>query len=181
MASLIPPDIKLPSWLRGKEPSALARAARKYWEVVFQWVTWPLRQFDALTCDEDILELLAWERDVARFNGEPLSLFRKRVAYAFVNAQDAGSVAGFAKIFERLEIGYIEQEERVPGLDWDIILIRVTDSQISENSDLMAEIIRKYGRTCRRYQYLVVTASQISLGTGAYGGIYSVDVASLKR
>lgn len=173
------PDIRLPSWMRGREPVTLARAAKRFWAHVTAWAVWPLRQFNALTCDESILDLLAWERDIARFDGEPIELYRKRVAYAFVNAQDAGSVAGFTAIFERLEIGYIEQQERVAGLDWDVIVIRVTDNQISSNRDLMAEIIRKYGRTCRRYQYEVVTASRVTMSAGAYGGDYVTQVARL--
>ncbi|EOF6267785.1 hypothetical protein ACK1GW_005077, partial [Salmonella enterica] len=69
--------------------------------------------------------------------GESLSLYRKRVKYAFINAQDAGSVAGFKAIFERLEIGFVEIQERQPGIDWDIILLRLTDSQVSDNTALL--------------------------------------------
>lgn len=175
------PDIRLPSWMRGREPVTLARAAKRFWIHVAAWAAWPLQQFNALTCNATMLDLLAWERDIVRFDGEPMVLYRKRVAYAFVNARDAGSIAGFAAIFERLGIGYIEQSERVAGLDWDIIIIRVTDNQISSNRDLMADIIRKYGRTCRRYQYEVVTASKITMSTGAYGGDYVTHVARISK
>ncbi|HAM2724798.1 TPA: hypothetical protein IBD75_005348, partial [Escherichia coli] len=93
------------------------------------------------------LDLLAWERDITRFKGEPTEIYRRRISYAFINAQEAGEVAGFIAIFERLGIGYVELLERQPGVDWDVILVRVTDSQIADNSDLLLEIIRKYGRT----------------------------------
>ncbi len=43
----------------------------------------PARPADLLG---SLLALLAWERDISRFNGEPLPLFRKRVKFAFVNA-----------------------------------------------------------------------------------------------
>ncbi len=103
----------LPSWMNQGELQKLLKAAQTFWAEVYSWITWPLRQFD------------------------PLKLFRRRVAYAFVNAADAGSVQGFINIFDRLGIGYVELLERQPGIDWDVILVRVTDSQISDNTQLM--------------------------------------------
>lgn len=100
-----------------------------------------MNQFDPLTCTPALLNLLAYDRDITRFDGEPLTLFRKRVAFAFVNARDAGSVEGFINIFERLGIGYVELLERQPGIDWDVILVRVTDSQIADNTQLLIQII----------------------------------------
>ena len=81
------------------EPKKLLKTARRFWAVVYGWITWPLNQFDPLTCTPALLNLLAYDRDITRFDGEPLSLFRKRVAYAFVNARDAGSVEGFIDVF----------------------------------------------------------------------------------
>ncbi|HBL8998422.1 TPA: hypothetical protein LTW94_004423, partial [Enterobacter hormaechei] len=71
---------------------------------------------DPLTCTEPVLNLIAYDRDISRFSGEPLSLYRKRVAYAFINARDAGSVEGFINIFSRLGIGYVELVERQPDI-----------------------------------------------------------------
>ncbi len=122
---------------------------------------------------------LAYDRDITRFDGEPLSLFRKRVAYAFINARDAGSVEGFINIFERLGIGYVELLERQPGIDWDVIQVRVTDSQVSDNTQLMIQIIRKYGRTCRRYQFEVITSESLAIRAGWDQGEYVVYPASL--
>ena len=172
-------SLKLPSWMNWGEPAKLLKAAVKFWTGIVAWVTWPLQQFDPLTCAEPLLNLLAYDRDIARFNGEPLSLFRKRVAYAFVNAQDAGSVSGFIAIFERLGIGYVELLERQAGIDWDVIIVRVTDSQIAGNSDLLLEIIKKYGRTCRRYQFEVMTALGVQLHAGWYQGEYICYAATL--
>src|SRR5471030_16004 len=171
--------LRLPSWMDGAEPSKMLRACVTFWSLVDDWLTWPLKQFDPLTCAEPLLNLIAYERDVSRFNGEPLSLFRKRVSYAFVNAQDAGEVAGFIAIFERLGIGYVELLERQPGIDWDVIMVRVSDSQIAANSDLLLEIIRKYGRTCRRYQFEVITSVGLPLRVGSYEGEYVCYTASL--
>ena len=99
--------LKLPSWLNKGDPARLLRGSVKFWSQVYGWITWPLKQFDPLVCPEPLLNLIAWERDIDRFKGEPLDIFRKRVSYAFINAQQAGEVAGFIAIFERLGIGYV--------------------------------------------------------------------------
>ncbi|EOC1352771.1 hypothetical protein ACI096_003795 [Cronobacter dublinensis] len=171
--------LRLPFWMSEGEPATLLRAARKFWTLVYGWVTWPVSQFDPLTCAEPLLNLLAYDRDVTRFDGEPLALFRRRVAYAFVNARDAGSVEGFINIFERLGIGYVELQERQPGIDWDVILVRVTDGQIADNTQLMIQIIRQYGRTCRRYQFEVITSESLAIRAGWDQGEYVVYPARL--
>lgn len=171
--------LKLPSWMDKGDPARLLRACVKFWSQVYEWITWPLRQFDPLTCAEPLLNLIAWERDIERFNGEPLRLFRARVNYAFINAQQAGEIAGFIAIFERLGIGYVELLERQEGQDWDVITVRVTDSQISDNSDLLLEIIRKYGRTCRRYQFEVITTLPLHINIGWFEGEYICWPATL--
>ncbi|ALB67840.1 FIG00639373: hypothetical protein [Cronobacter dublinensis 1210] len=171
--------LRLPFWMSEGEPATLLRAARRFWTLVYGWVTWPVSQFDPLTCAEPLLNLLAYDRDVTRFDGEPLALFRKRVAYAFVNARDAGSVEGFINIFERLGIGYVELQERQPGIDWDVILVRVTDGQIADNTQLMIQIIRQYGRTCRRYQFEVITSESLAIRAGWDQGEYVVYPAQL--
>lgn len=172
-------NLKLPSWMNRDELDTLLTASKTFWTGIVGWVTWPLQQFDPLTCAEPLLNLLAYDRDIARFNGEPLALFRKRVAYAFINAQDAGSVSGFIAIFARLGIGYVELLERQPGIDWDVIIVRVTDSQISGNADLLLQIIRQYGRTCRRYQFEVITTSGLRIRAGWNQGEYVCYPTSL--
>lgn len=172
-------SMALPSWMNKGEPLKLLKTARTFWAEVYSWITWPLRQFDPQTCIEPVLNLIAYDRDITRFSGEPLSLFRKRVAYAFINARDAGSVEGFINIFERLGIGYVELVERQPDIDWDVILVRVTDSQIADNTQLMIQIIRQYGRTCRRYQFEVITSDSLAIRAGWDQGEYVVYPARL--
>ena len=169
----------LPSWMNKGEPAKLLKTARRFWAEVYGWVTWPVNQFDPLTCTPVLLNLLAYDRDITRFDGEPLALFLKRVAYAFVNARDAGSVEGFINIFERLGIGYVELQERQPGIDWDVILVRVTDSQIADNTQLLIQIIRQYGRTCRRYQFEVITSESLAIRAGWDQGEYVAYPAAL--
>lgn len=171
--------LRLPTWMRKGEPDKLLKAARRFWAQVYGWITWPVSQFDPLTCSEPLLNLLAYDRDITRFNGEPLSLFRRRVAFAFINARDAGSVSGFISIFERLGIGYVELVERQPGIDWDVIQVRVSDSQIADNAQLLLQIIQQYGRTCRRYQFEVITSQPFTIRAGWDQGDYVVYPARI--
>ncbi|EJK9763746.1 hypothetical protein NNF43_004792 [Salmonella enterica] len=175
------PDITLPSWMNRGDIVRLKNTFTRFWGKVHTWVTWPLRQTDPLTCAESILNLTAWQYDIVRFKGEPLYLYRSRVKYAFVNAQDAGSVAGFKAIFERLGIGYVEIRERQPDTDWDIVLLRLADNQISENTTLLNQIIRQYGRTCRRYRLQVITSTTSMTGHGYWHGGYHYFYAPEKK
>lgn len=164
------PRIKLPVWMNRGEPLKLANAAHTFWQTARAWLDWPLKQIDAETCHESLLNVLAYERDITRFSGEPIGLFRKRVKYAFINAKDSGSVAGFAEIFKRLGIGEITQLERLAAYEWDVIIIRVTDSQVADNNALMMSLIRQYGRTCRRYIFEVINNKTLHVNGGWFGG-----------
>lgn len=173
------PDPKLPVWMNRGEPLTLAHASKTWWQRVYSWLTWPLAQIDVDTCDEQLLTLLAYQRDISRFNGESLAAFRLRVKYAFVNAQDAGFKAGFERIFQRLNIGQIQQLERQLWLDFDVILIRINDEQLSRNNILMMALLRQYGRTCRRYFFDVlnqrtalVRPGRFDLDAGYHSAIY---------
>ncbi|WHI45044.1 phage tail protein [Microbulbifer sp. VAAF005] len=172
-------DLKLPFWLSGPQLSKLRNACQRFWERVEEWLYWPVRQLDPETCIPDALDLLAWQRGVERFEGESMQLYRLRVKYAFVNAQDAGSTAGLKRIFERLLIGYIEIEERLPDRDWDVIKLHLTDSQLAENPELLQIILSKYGRICRRYEFEVLTPLQVQLRTADCGHDNGYLVASL--
>lgn len=155
--------IELPFWLGGAELTKLQVSAQAWWETVEHWMGWPLRQLDAETCHVAVLDLLAWQRDITRFRGEPESLYRLRVKYAFVNAVDAGSVAGFRRIFLRLGIGDVRISERQPDRDWDIVQLHLTDEQLSDNPALLDMVIHQYGRTCRRYEFVTTTELAISI------------------
>lgn len=175
------PDVSLPVWLNRGDVVRLKNTLMRFWRQVHGWLRWPLTQTDPLTCTETILNLKAWQYDITRFNGEPLALFRKRVKYAFINAQDSGSVAGFRAIFERLGIGYVEIHERNAGMDWDIVLLRMADSQLSDNPALLNLIIRQYGRTCRRYRIQVITSTTFLTGHGYWHGGYHCFYATEKN
>ncbi|WP_027615463.1 phage tail protein [Pseudomonas sp. LAIL14HWK12:I9] len=155
--------LKLPFWLEGVELTKLKNAAQSWWEKVEQWLNWPLLQIDAETCHMTVLDLLAWQRDIHRFQGEPETLYRLRVKYAFINAVEAGSTAGMIRIFQRLGIGYVEIQERLPDQDWDIVSLLLSDSQLSENPVLLRVLIQQYGRTCRRYEFSTITPVSVGV------------------
>ena len=160
--------IKLPVWMNRGEPLKLANAAILYWERMYKWLQFPVMQFDPLTCDDRLLFLYAYQRDIKRLNNESLSLYRKRIKYAYSNAADSGSVAGFKNIFERLEIGAVQILERQYGYDWDVIILRLSDNQLTNNRELLTEIIRQYGRTCRRYYFEIVHTQPIRFRCGEF-------------
>lgn len=170
------PPITLPSWMNKGEPKKLAAACANFWEEVKGWISFPLNQTDPETCTIQILNLLAYQRDIERFENEPLWLYRLRVKHAFANAQDSGSYIGFSRIFERLKIGEMQQLERQPGIDWDVIIIRVNDTQLAANATLMNEIIRKYGRTCRRYRFEVLNVAQFGARAGWFDNDHQLFV-----
>ena len=171
--------LKLPFWLSGPELTKLVAASQGWWEMAVEWLRWPYLQFDPDTCHLSILELWAWQRDVTRFNGEPESLFRLRVKYAFINSVDAGSVAGLKRIMQRLGVGYIEIEERMPDRYWDVVLLTLSDSQLSENPDLLRVLIRQYGRTCRRYDFVTITPVRLAVALVDFNDDQQTLIASL--
>lgn len=160
--------IHLPVWMNKGDPARLASAAVRHWETMYQWLKFPIMQFDPLTCDERLLFLYAYQRDVRRLNSEPLSLYRKRIKYAYINAVDSGSVIGFKNIFERLGIGTVQILERQNGYDWDVIILRLSDNQLTNNRELLTDIIRQYGRTCRRYFFEIVHVQPMRFKCGNF-------------
>jgi phage tail P2-like protein len=138
---------------------------------------WPIQQMDPDTCNESVLKLIAWGRAIDRLSDEPQSLFRLRVKYAYANARDAGSVYGFKQIFNRLGIGYVEIEERMDGQDWDVIAIRMSDTQLSENETLLTELIQHYGRTCRRYGWKIIESLPVEVQVAEFSNECITEVA----
>lgn len=171
--------LKLPFWLAGKELSSLKAASQSWWNKVEGWLQWPLLQMDAETCHLIVLDLLAWQRDISRFKDEPESLYRLRVKFAFINAVDAGSTAGLKRILHRLGVGYVEIEERLPDRDWDVVLLRLSDSQLSKSPELLRVLIQQYGRTCRRYDFVTITPVSLRIVAVDFNDDQQTLVASL--
>lgn len=172
-------QLKLPFWLDGPQLSKLKAAGQSWWNKVEGWLQWPLLQMDAETCHLTVLDLLAWQRDISRFKDEPESLYRLRVKFAFINAVDAGSTAGLKRILQRLGVGYVEIDERLPDRDWDVVLLRLSDSQLSQNPELMRVLIQQYGRTCRRYDFVTITPVSLRVVAADFNDDQQTLVASL--
>ncbi|MCG7567067.1 phage tail protein [Pseudoalteromonas sp. CnMc7-15] len=157
---------KLPVWLRGENAKALERAADAYWQSIeaalFSW----LEQIDEEKAALEILDLLAWERDINRLDDEPVALYAQRIKYAVANAEDAGSNTGMMRIFERLGFGFVQINDRVPGFDWDMVEIAMSETQSAGKQALIKEIIRSYGRTCRRYFLSALTETHTTEALG---------------
>ena len=171
--------LSLPFWLDGPGLAKLKAAAQAWWSKVENWLHWPLLQMDAETCHLSVLDLLAWQRDIQRFHGEPERLYRLRVKFAFINAVDAGSTAGLKRILQRLGVGYVEIDERMPGRDWDVVLLRLSDSQLAQNPELLRVLIQQYGRTCRRYDFVTITPVSLRIVAVDFNDDQQTLVASL--
>jgi hypothetical protein len=171
--------LNLPFWLDGPQLAKLKAAAQSWWEKVEGWLHWPLLQMDADTCHLTVLDLLAWQRDISRFKDEPETLYRLRVKFAFINAVDAGSTAGLKRILQRLGVGYVEIDERMPERDWDVVMLRLSDSQLSQNPELLRVLIQQYGRTCRRYDFVTITPVSLRLVAADFNDDQQTLIASL--
>ncbi|RMP59502.1 hypothetical protein ALQ18_01360 [Pseudomonas marginalis pv. marginalis] len=171
--------LNLPFWLDGPQLAKLKAAAQSWWEKVEGWLQWPLLQMDADTCHLTVLDLLAWQRDISRFRDEPESLYRLRVKFAFINAVDAGSTAGLKRILQRLGVGYVEIDERMPDRDWDVVMLRLSDSQLSQNPELLRVLIQQYGRTCRRYDFVTLTPISLRIVAADFNDDQQTLIASL--
>ena len=170
--------LTLPVWLNKGEMVKLKDFCYAWWVLVESWIAWPLSQTDADTCTELVLNYLAWERDITRFTNEPIGLYRKRVKFAKVNSEDAGSVAGIQRIFQRLDIGHVEVLERQDGIDWDVIILNLSDTQLAANTTLLQVLIQHYGRTCRRYQFQAIVSLPMNITAVNINADYSYTVAS---
>lgn len=165
------PPLVLPFWMGGEQASKLASAAHAWFSLLGRVAIWPAKQLDAMTCTPAVLDLLAWQRNVSRYAGEPDRLYRLRVAFAYANGKDAGGLNGWKRIFARLELGKVELEERVPGQDWDCINIVSDDASFPDKQNVLEIIINEYGRTCRRYRFV----SRIPLPSKIHCALFDND------
>lgn len=146
---------KMPYWLaRPKsELDKLRQAAVIYWQRVADMLAWPAKQLDPMTAELELVNLLAWERDISQIPNETELMYRTRVKYALQFAKGAGSKEGWYFMFEKLGTPWITIDERVSETDWDVVSLQLLDSDLAERNNLIDNICRQYGRTTRRYQY----------------------------
>lgn len=170
--------ILLPTWLNRGTVKKIAEALLLWWNQVKTWLSIPLEQINPDTCTVGFLNLIAYARNIERFPEEPEHLYRLRVKYAHVNAIDAGSVAGIKRIFHRLGIGDVQVHERTPGRDWDVIVVQLSDANLSENQTLLTYLLTKYGRTCRRYEFNLVSEAFLGVSLHEFGHQWVFDSAA---
>jgi len=182
------PEAVVPWWQDGKttseavkEPFFLSSGVVAYFgEKLWRWLTHPLRQTDPLTCSESLLNLHSWDTNINRFKGEPIEIYRKRVKYALINGQSAGSKEGFASIFERMGLHVISQKERQLGMDWDIITIELAETGTPADMDLLFALISQYGRTCRRYDLALTNVADELCLAAEFNCDWGYDFASME-
>ena len=172
-------NLKLPWWMSGEQLTRLKDAAQIWFTQIIEWARWPLFQLDPRTAQPGIVDLIAWQRGIERFSDEPMNMYRLRVFHAYANAADAGSRQGFVQIFLRLQLGYVEQDERLPDKDWDVIVLRVSDSITAQHPEFMNWLIQTYGRTCRRYEWEVITVLTMEVKPGVFDWDQQIAIASL--
>ncbi len=146
---------KMPYWLArpASELDKLRQAAVIYWQRVADMLAWPAKQLDPMTAELELVNLLAWERDITQIPNETELMYRTRVKYALQFAKGAGSKEGWYFMFEKLGTPWITIDERVSETDWDVVSLQLLDSDLAERNQLINNICRQYGRTTRRYQY----------------------------
>lgn len=139
----------------GKELGKLKLTAEHWWELVSSWIRLPLKLIhDVESSDIRIVDLIAYQRQINRFIGEPEWLYRLRVKHAFINAKEAGTPSGMRRIFKRLKLDSdVNFEERASGYDWDQIGIYLKMSALGKYQNLLDVLLEQYGRTCRRWLY----------------------------
>lgn len=171
--------IKLPFWMASGHLKKYADFLNGWFNQVKDWLAFPLNIFDIDTTSIRIVDLFAWERDITRFNAEPEWLYRKRVKFAYQNARDAGSLAGFKAIWARMELGALEIHEHVPGREWDIILMEMEDKTLSDSPELLNILIEKYGLACRRYEWFSQYTLKMNVRTQHFGNTEQNLIAKL--
>lgn len=160
---------KLPIWMNGPRVTALRAVAVRWWEQCLTWLVAPYRLGDALTAPLAVVDLYAYQRNVNRGLKEPERLYRLRVHYALVNAQDAGNRAGMERIFQRLEMPVYGLAERLAGYDWDMIKLETTLANYISSAEALHIVMQAYRRTCRRWLLEVqapeLTGKQVTTAT----------------
>jgi Phage tail protein (Tail_P2_I). len=145
--------IGLRFWQDGGQLARIGKAADLWFDKITDYLSWLNRQIDADTAPLELLDLLAWQRDIDRLPGEDEDLYRRRVKYALVNAKDAGSKRGFERIWNRLGLGEIRQTERFDSENWDVIRLQIDEYVFGKYVGLFDTLLEQYGRTCRRYVF----------------------------
>lgn len=165
---------KMHNWLArpASEFEKMRQAAVVYWQRFAEMIAWPATQLDPMTAEIDLVHLLAWERDIEQIPQETEQLYRTRVKYALKFAKGAGSKEGWYFMFKKLGIPKIAIEERMAHVDWDVVRLQFLDSDLSQSPELIENIIKHYGRTCRRYEFASSNTTKVNIAIGSCNVIW---------
>lgn len=172
------PDYQLPFWMDGSRATALARAAKLWWEMAEGYVRLPLTTFDALTCELTFVDLLAHQRGIDRYAGESEAFYRLRVHHALRNARAAGTPTGMRRIFDNLQLPSPQFAERMPNRDWDVTRVTFAGRGYARLHAEIDFVLRFYWRTCRRFDVVQKIESETHYGAGMFGSVRSVESAT---
>lgn len=151
-------------WMNGTRAQALKAAAERWWITSAEGFAKILNvKHDVLNAPLEIVDLLAWERDITRFDDEPERLYRLRVKHAYINVLDAGLAVGMQRIFKRLELPELPIDERlIPDYEWDMLRLQIEFNDYLEHRTGLYIVLQIYRRTCRRW-IVEVLAPQLEI------------------
>lgn len=172
---------KMPYWLArpASELDKLRQAAVIYWQRVADMMAWPAKQLDPMTAELELVNLLAWERDITQIPNETELMYRTRVKYALPFAKGAGSKSGWLDMFEKLGMPWITLDERISKVDWDVVSLQLLDADLGERQNLISALCRQYGRTTRRYEYVTIAKQTVAAPPKNFDGDGEFTIAKL--
>jgi hypothetical protein len=172
------PTYTLPYWMAGKRALAVTRAAKRWWDTAEGYVRLPLTTFDVLSCELSFVDLLAYQRGIARYAGESEAFYRLRVHHALRNARAAGTPAGTRHIFDNLQLPYPRFAEWMPNRDWDVTRVTFSGRGYARLHAEIDFVLRFYWRTCRRFEVVQEVKAETHYGAGMFGSVRSVESAT---
>jgi hypothetical protein len=151
---------KMPYWLAkpASELDKLRQGAVIFWQRFADMLAWPAKQLDPMTAELELVHLLAWERDIEQLPKETEQTYRTRVKFALKFAKGAGSTSGWHFMFEKLGTPWISIDERTDPTNWDVVSLQLLDSDLADETGLINNLVRQYGRTTRRYEYATIAS-----------------------
>ncbi|WP_043991541.1 hypothetical protein [Vibrio sp. AND4] len=158
---------------------ALGQTLLGYWTRVQDVLEWPLKQLDPMVAPIEFVDLMAWQRDIERLPKEPEHIYRIRVNFAYAFATGGGSEAGWEAMFEQLGYPHIDIDERLSYYPWDVVSVKVQDSDLNDVPGLMDALVRQYGRTCRRYSFDVTTIACPHISVAEFSHTHETYSASI--
>ncbi|WP_338725703.1 hypothetical protein V8687_18320 [Shewanella baltica] len=172
---------KLPYWLArpASELDKLRKGAVRFWQRLVDVLAWPAKQLDPMTAQLELVHLIAWERDIEQIPSETEFMYRTRVKYALPFAKGAGSKSGWLDMFKKLGMSWVNIDERISLVDWDVVDLQLLDTDFGDRQNLISYICRQYGRTTRRYQFTTISKMPLVAPLTTFEHQHSFNVATV--